>query len=157
MPKTHVRPAVAGDFPTLLGIDQASFPPGIAYNSSELAYFMQREGARTLVAEAGAEIVAFIVVEIRRRRKTAVMITLDVREEFRRLGFASKLLAASEDVLRERNIQRYELQVDVENSAAISFYLKHGFETVSILKNYYSNGHDAYLMVKRLLDAETRA
>src|SRR6266581_1403078 len=119
MPKTHVRPAVASDFPTLLRIDQDSFPPGIAYDSSELAYFMRREGAETLVAEADGEIVGFIVIETRRRKKSAIMITLDVREEHRRLGYASKLLTASEDILRERMVPKYELQVDVGNSGAI--------------------------------------
>jgi ribosomal-protein-alanine N-acetyltransferase len=150
MPKTHVRPALVSDFPTLLDIDQASFPPGIAYDSSELSYFMQRQGAETLVAEIDNQIVGFILVEMRQRKKTATMITLDVRAEYRRQGCARELLAASEEVLRERSIQRYELQVDVGNSAAIAFYQKHGFTTICTLKSYYSNGNDAYLMVKRL-------
>jgi len=150
MAKTHVRPATPSDFPTLLEIDQASFPEGIAYDSSELSYFMRREGSETLVAEADGTIIAFILVEVRRRKKSATIITLDVREEFRRQRYATELLAASEQLLRERTVQRYELQVDVENTGAIEFYKKHGFETVGTLKRYYSNGHDAYLMIKPL-------
>lgn len=151
MPKTHVRAAVVSDFPTLLQIDQASFPPGIAYDSNELSYFMQRDGAQTLVAEIDKRIAGFILMEILKRKKAATMITLDVREEYRRRGCASALLAASEDILRKRSIQRYELQVDVANSPAIGFYNKHGFTPICTLKNYYSNGNDAYLMVKRLI------
>src|SRR5215467_12139195 len=151
MLKTHVRPAAVSDFPTLLQIDQASFPPGIAYDSNELSYFMQRDGAQTLVAEIDQQIAGFILVEIRKRRKAATMITLDVREEYRRRGCATDLLAASENILRQRAIQRYELQVDVGNFPAIGFYDKHGFSSICTLKNYYSNGNDAYLMVKRLI------
>jgi len=150
MPKTLVRTAVPSDFPTLLEIDQASFPPGIAYDSAELSYFMQRD-SETLVLEKDGQIVAFILVEIRRRRKTATMITLDVRSECRRQGCATELVQASEEVLRQRMVQRYELQVDVENTPAIEFYKKHGFETICTLKRYYSNGNDAFLMTKRLL------
>jgi ribosomal-protein-alanine N-acetyltransferase len=150
MPKTHVRPANDSDFPILLQIDQASFPPGIAYESSELSYFIQRDGSETLVIESEGEILGFILVEVRRRKKSATMITLDVRAEHRRHGCATKLLVASEEILRKRRVQRYELQVDVDNSPAIEFYKKHGFETVCTLKRYYPNGNDAYLMVKRL-------
>jgi ribosomal-protein-alanine N-acetyltransferase len=150
MAKTHVRSASDGDFPTLLQIDQASFPPGIAYDSSELSYFMRRDGSETLVVESDGEIAGFILVEIRRRKKSATMITLDVRAEHRRRGYATSLLVASEEILRKRHVLRYELQVDVNNSPAIEFYTKHGFETVCTLKGYYPNGNDAYLMVKRL-------
>jgi len=151
MPKTHVRQAVNSDFPTLLSIDAASFPPGIAYDSSELSYFMKREGAETLVAEIDGNIIGFLLMEVRRRKKSATIITLDIRNQYWRQGHASELLAASEEILRARTIQRYELQVDVTNSGAIAFYEKHGFETVCTLKRYYPNGNDAYLMVKRLL------
>jgi ribosomal-protein-alanine N-acetyltransferase len=150
MPKTHVRTAVPSDFPTLLEIDQASFPPGIAYDSAELSYFMQRD-SETLVLERDGKLAGFILVEIRRRKKTATMITLDVRSECRRQGCATELFHASEEVLRQRSIQRYELQVDVENTPAIEFYKKHGFETICTLKRYYPNGNDAFLMTKRLL------
>ncbi len=150
MAKTHVRTAVSSDFPTLLEIDQASFPPGIAYDSSELSYFMKREGSETLVIETDGTIAGFILVEIRRRKKHATMITLDVRSEYRRQGFATELVLASEEVLRKRMVQRFELQVDVENTGAIEFYTKHGFEMLCTLKRYYPNGNDAYLMTKHL-------
>ena len=151
MPKTRVRTAISNDFPTLLEIDQASFPPAIAYDSTELSYFMQRDGSETLVLETEGQIAGFLVLEMRRRKKTATMITLDIRTEHRRKGYATELVTASEEVLRQRLIQRYELQVDVENDAAIEFYKKHGFEMVCTLKNYYPNGNDAYFMTKRLM------
>ena len=150
MPKTLVRRAASKDFPTLLSIDQASFPPGIAYNSAELSYFMDREDAHTLVAESDGSIVGFLVMEIAPRRKSATIITLDIPEEHRRQGYASGLLVESEKILRERRVGRYDLQVDVHNEAAIAFYQKHGFETLRVLPHYYSNGNNAYLMTKQL-------
>src|SRR5262249_43079518 len=142
MPKTFVRPAMSSDFPTLLQIDQASFAPAIAYDSEELSYFIKKPGSETLVAEVDGEIAAFILVEVRRRSKAATMITLDVRQEYRRQGLATQLVAASEDILRKRLVQRYELQVDVENAPALEFYKKHGFEIVCTLEGYYPTGND---------------
>jgi len=150
MVKTFIRQAVSSDFPTLLSIDKASFPPGIAYDSSELSYFMRRDGAHTLVAEVDGEIVGFILMDILPRRKLATVVTLDVPEQYRRQGHATSLLNSAEEVLQNNGIARCELQVDVNNEGAIEFYTKHGFEKIRPLPNYYSNGHDAYLMAKRL-------
>src|SRR5689334_7189106 len=117
MTKTLVRHATSADFPTLLHIDKASFPPGIAYDSAELSYFLGRPGAQCLVAEVDRQIVAFLLLEQVARRKSATIITLDVCEENRRQGFATELLLVSEDILRHGNVERYELQVDVNNHA----------------------------------------
>jgi len=37
-----------------------------------------------------------------------------------------------------------------DNEVAINLYDKHGFEKVSVRKNYYQDGSDAYVMVKDL-------
>ena len=150
MAKTLIRRAKQADFPRLLAIDQASFPPGISYDSSELSYFMKRTNAETIVLEHNGEIAAFLIVEMNLRRSIATMITVDVVERFRRLGYGARLVHRSEELLIRAGIKRYELQVDVENEAAIAFYRKHGFRRSGTLKRYYDNGHDAYVMVKTL-------
>ena len=150
MAKTLIRHAVDTDFKVLLEIDKASFPPGVAYDSTELTYFMNRNGAETLVLEAGGRIVAFLILGVDRNRGRATIVTLDVRSEFQRRGCATQLIVRAEDILRDHGVKAYDLQVDVGNAGAIEFYGKNGFKTVRRLQNYYSNGHDAYLMVKRL-------
>jgi ribosomal-protein-alanine N-acetyltransferase len=148
MAKTLIRSAARGDFAALLAIDQTCFPRGIAYDAEELAWFISRPGAHTLLLEDEGGIAAFLIFELRRKRAT--MITLDVREEHRRRGYATLLLERSEAMLQELAAERYELQVDVGNTAAIAFYLRHGFRTLRTLPRYYANGHDAFLMVKTL-------
>jgi len=150
MTKTLIRHAVSADFNTLLEIDEASFPGGVAYDAAELAYFINHEGSETLVVEVEGRIVAFLIMEIRRERRAASIITLDVREKERRSGYGSQLLRQSEKILVDHGADTCDLQVDTTNSGAIAFYKKHGFRTVRTLKNYYANGNDAYLMVKEL-------
>ncbi len=151
MSKSLIRHAAGTDFPTLLSIDKASFEPGIAYDSRELAYYMNRDGAATLVAEIDGRIAGFILLEIHRRKRTATVVTLDVLAENRRRGIGSQLLNASEEMLRNNEVRRCELQVDVNNRDAVGFYVKSGFEVVHLLPHYYSNGNDAYLMAKKIL------
>jgi len=151
MTKTLIRHAVPDDFETLLEIDEASFPGGIAYDANELAYFMNRAGAETIVIEEDGAIIAFLIMEVHRNRRTATIVTVDVRKDSRRKGYGTQLLMRAEEILGDYGIEMYDLQVDVSNSKAIRFYKKHGFTLVRTLTNYYANGHDAYLMVKELL------
>lgn len=150
MTKTLIRHAVRGDFETLLEIDKASFPRGVAYDAGELSYFMNRQGAETIVIQEGGTIVAFLIMEIHRNRRTATIVTVDVREDSRRKGYGTQLLMRAEEILGDYGIELYDLQVDVSNVKAIRFYKKHSFTLVRTLHNYYANGHDAYLMVKEL-------
>src|SRR5690242_2727505 len=69
MTKTLIRHAVPDDFETLLEIDEASFPGGIAYDANELAYFMNRAGAETIVIEEAGEIIAFLIMEVHANRR----------------------------------------------------------------------------------------
>jgi ribosomal-protein-alanine N-acetyltransferase len=151
MTKTLIRHAIPADFETLLAIDVSSFPGGVAYDAAELSYFMNHQGAETIVAEVDGIIVAFLIMEVHRNRRTATIVTLDVRENERRNGFGTRLLERSEELLRDYGVEAYDLQVDVSNRGAIAFYKKHGFKMVRTLKNYYANGNDAYLMMKELL------
>jgi ribosomal-protein-alanine N-acetyltransferase len=150
MVKTRIRPAVNTDFGILLEIDEASFAGGVAYDAAELSYFMNRNGAETLVLEEDDAIVAFIIVEAYAARRTGTIVTLDVRDTHRRKGYGTKLLNRAERILSDNGVETYDLQVDTSNAPAIKFYKKHGFRIVRTLRQYYANGNDAYLMVKEL-------
>jgi ribosomal-protein-alanine N-acetyltransferase len=151
MTKTLIRHAITTDFEFLLEIDEASFPGGVAYDAAELAYFMNRAGAETIVAEIDGIIVAFLIMELHGNHRTATIVTLDVRQSERRSGIGSQLLKRSEEILSDYGVESYDLQVDVTNGAAVAFYKKHGFKGIRTLRNYYANGNDAYLMVKDLM------
>ncbi len=149
--KTLIRHATGADFPTLLRIDEASFPPEIAYDSVELSFLMKRQGAETLVLEEDGRIVAFLLMEVHRRPKRATLVTLDVLSEKRRKGYATDLLRRSEAILADYGVTAYYLQVDTRNDGAVLFYRKHGFDVERRLEKYYPGGHDAWQMVKRLV------
>jgi len=43
-----------------------------------------------------------------------------------------------------------KLEVRVDNEEAMKMYKKLGYDIVDILKRYYKDGGDAYLMIKKL-------
>jgi ribosomal-protein-alanine N-acetyltransferase len=162
------------DFDTLWRIDQKCFEPGIAYSRLELATYIRRRGAFTLVAEAGAieagipsreemptahpvlagsgkpEILGFIVAEAT-RRGVGHVISIDVLPEARRLGVGSRLLAGGEDRLRAAGCHDVVLETAADNQAALTFYKRHGYDIVKTVPRYYSNGVDALALNKSIL------
>ena len=88
----RLRPFEPADFDTLWRIDQTCFDPRLAYSRRELAFYMRRPKAFTLVAETagdevhddgeqavragGLVILGFIVAEA--RREAGHIITIDV-------------------------------------------------------------------------------
>ena len=70
-----------------------------------------------------------------------------VEDNYRRSGIAQKLL---EFVISNNQFDSIGLEVRADNKEAINFYLKNGFEKVSIREKYYGNV-DGYLMVKKVI------
>lgn len=145
------------DFTTLWRIDQQCFSPGIAYSRYELRTYMGRARAFTLVAErldpSGApeeNILGFLVGESS-WRAVGHVITIDVRQEFRRYRVGSSLLSAAEQRFRGRRCQLVRLETAVDNQGALAFYKRHGYDVVRTIPRYYSNGVDALLLEKDLL------
>jgi len=158
----QIRQFEKTDFETLWRIDQKCFVPELAYSRPELAFYMRRPLAFTLVAElngvapggnyAGGpmkrEILGFVVAE--KQRLKGHIITIDVIEQARRLGVGSALLAAAEDKLLQSGAVEMELETAVNNEAAIRFYKRKGYFVEKTVRGYYSNHLDALVMGKDL-------
>jgi [ribosomal protein S18]-alanine N-acetyltransferase len=136
------------DFTALHKLDQACFPPGIAYSKFSLQYFLSLPAADCLVAEDGAKIVGFVLAET--NPPLAHIITLDVAQSHRRAGLGSLLLAEMEKHFRFHGVHSVLLETAVDNDTGIAFWGKHGYRTEAVLKRYYLRKVDAYEMRKRL-------
>jgi ribosomal protein S18 acetylase RimI-like enzyme len=137
-----------GDFTRLWEIDQECFPPGIAYSRLELLHYIRRAGAFTFVAESVGDIVGFSVAE--RTRQRGHVITLDVRESFRRAGVASMLMDAVEERFVQLSCGVSLLETAVDNVGAIAFYKRRGYTVLKTIPRYYERNLDALLMGKKL-------
>ena len=150
-----IRDYRAADFDRLWRIDQACFPPGIAYTQMDLTGFVTRRKAITLVAqlpeesEFAREIVGFAVAQP--VRNIGRILTLDVLPQARRFGLGSRLMEACEVRLRIAGCQQVFLETAVSNDAAVALYRKLGYDVLRTLPLYYStHALDAYLMGKKL-------
>jgi len=143
-----IRQYKAKDFDRLYKLDQACFPPGIAYSKWSLRYYLNLPGADCLVAEEGKELAGFILAE--ENPPLGHIITLDVAEKFRRRGAGSALLREMEEHFTFRGIESVLLETSVENKSGIAFWEKHGYRTEAVVKKYYLGKIDAFEMRKKI-------
>lgn len=80
---------------------------------------------------------------------TINIIDVFINEEYRNLGYASKILSFIINYYKDRNI-RYMLEVRVDNIYAIKLYEKFNFKVIYVRKKYY-NGVDALIMERKKL------
>lgn len=137
------------DFEALYRLDQACYPPGIAYSRVALREFLAAPGAQTWVAEEKGEPLGFIIVQ-QLRRDRGYVITLDVREDRRRSGLGSALLATAEAWLAGEGVRRVVLETAVDNPLSVAFWTQAGYSATARLPRYYLGRHDAYHMEKEL-------
>ncbi len=77
------------------------------------------------------------------------IISFAVLREYQGRGIGSALLREELDRFSEV-VKAVYLEVRVSNVKAIRIYKKFGFKPIKVLKRYYMDGEDAYLMVKYL-------
>ena len=104
--------------------------------------------------EVEDKIVGYACVRI--MYEEAQICNVAVLPEHRRKGIATELLQAVADFAREQGCDHAELEVNVENIAAVELYRKCGYDQVGIRKNFYRRtrypSRDAYTMVLPLID-----
>lgn len=66
--------------------------------------------------------------------------------DYRRKGIAQKMFDYALSDLKNNMVENFSLEVRADNRGAINFYLKNGFEIVTVRKKYYGEC-DGYLMV----------
>jgi len=143
------------DLERLWEIDQVCFPPGISYSRSELGIYVSRRNAFTLIAQADdpdvdQQILGFLVAEAGRRR-VGHIVTIDVLSGARKQGLGSSLLETAETRMQSVGCRSIYLETAVDNASAIAFYKRHRYDVIRTVPRYYSNGVDALVLEKNLL------
>jgi len=110
------------------------------------------------VAEVAGKIVGYIMCRLeyglssfeRAFTRRVHVISIAVLPPFRRQGIATALMEKVLYRSTETGASEIYLEVRVSNTPAISLYRKLGFTAVKVIKSYYLDGEDAYLMARKL-------
>ncbi|MDF1539133.1 MAG: N-acetyltransferase [Candidatus Thorarchaeota archaeon] len=108
-----------------------------------------------IVAECSEGICGYIMCRIERGIssfgrapvKKGHIVSIAVTHEHRHHGVGSALVQAAMKGMREYGASEFFLEVRKTNEEAITIYEKLAYEIKRVLKGYYRDGEDAYLMV----------
>lgn len=116
-------------------------------SSSTLACTLNENTYYYFIAKTNGNVVGYLSAELLVDHFDLLAIAVD--KKFRRQNVATYLLNKLFNLSIELNITDIFLEVRQNNSSAISFYEKIGFEKISNRKNYYTDtNEDAYIYKK---------
>lgn len=146
-----IRRCRAADLDRILAIENLSFGED-AYDRELFVEFFGKCGEFFLVAERNRKVCGYIVTCMRGRDAPsgAELVSVAVAPAERGKGAASALWTGTLRRLRRRRVPRISLMVKVTNQAAIEFYVKNGFTKVRVVRRYYEDGADAFLMAREV-------
>jgi [ribosomal protein S18]-alanine N-acetyltransferase len=150
-----------GDLTAICWLDEACFAAEFRFDQGAMRRFVGRRGAIVVVAEAleggdateGGEVAGFCIVHTDGRGGAVrgYVVTLDVAEEWRRRGLASKLMEEVEGQAQAVGAVAMDLHVWTGNEGAIRFYEGRGYGRMGLVKRFYgASGLDAFVYRKVL-------
>lgn len=116
-------------------------------------------GKAFLVAEVDKKIVGYVMCRVEsglgfisnKLSRLGHIVSIAVLPEYRRRGIGRRLMIEVLSRLKNQyDVTEAYLEVRVSNVPAIRLYESLGFKKVKILKYYYLDGEDAYLMAREL-------
>jgi [ribosomal protein S18]-alanine N-acetyltransferase len=146
----RIRLATKADLRTLFKIDQACFPPTIAYPYSYFRDLWNVQAYFVVAEHLSSKQIAGFVVGYQQYLDAGTVITLDILPQFRRQGLGRELMMHILDYFLTLHLDTALLQVQPSNHAARTMYENMGFGYFDRIPNYYGKGLDAFLMIKTL-------
>ncbi len=141
-----IRFATEADINFLCNLEEDLFPSD-CWNEKQFLYELKENPfSKLVVEEENGEILGYCDLWI--TYEQAQIANIAVNRESQRKGIGQKLMDWMVHESIQNECENLTLEVRVSNQPAISLYEKNGFIQVSKRKAYYSNGEDAYLMIK---------
>lgn len=145
MDSVKIIKAVPADLRAITIVENASFTAD-RFSRRQLAYLLTRAHGVTFVAKSDGQIVGYISILQRAGFTNLRIYSIAVLPDMRGKNIGQKLLNRSKKYAIGNSFRQITLEVRTSNKAAIELYTRNGFEPVSVIKEYYSDGADALKM-----------
>ncbi|MDT7888461.1 MAG: ribosomal protein S18-alanine N-acetyltransferase [Desulfurococcales archaeon] len=115
-----------------------------------LLYYLRLSQDLFIVCRSEDKVVGYAIGIIENFGKTGHVVSICVHRNYRGRGIGRRLMEILEKLFREKGAIETRLEVRVSNEIAIRLYRSMGYTIAGVYTRYYSNGEDAYIMVKKL-------
>ncbi len=140
----RIRALGKSDIPDILEIERLSFSE--SWSSKLIERELSLPISHTLGAEINGKVVGYVIFWI--VRETCELHRIAVHPDFRKRGIGTALMEKFLKTALEKGAEEIVLEVEEENRAALSLYMRFGFSQISIRKNYYGNRKAVILRLK---------
>lgn len=147
-----LQPMLIEDLEACWALDHRCFPPSEVYDQDMVRYLLQHQGRVCYKIVNSSENMLGFVIGLVEEDGTGHVVSLAIAPEAQSRGYGRWLMERLESGFRLRDVTTLRLEVRASNKHAIHLYTKLGYFIVERIKQYYSDGGDAYLMIKSLLD-----
>lgn len=148
-----IRPMIKEDLPSVMEIEHLCFIN--PWNEEQFVYEIEENVySNPWVVELSntnsdnVAIVGFCVYW--QTFDSATICQIAVHPEIQRRQLGSAMMDEIINDCYAKRVQTLTLEVRKSNTKAINFYLKHGFEQVTVKEKYYTDGEDAIYMTRRV-------
>lgn len=108
------------------------------------------EDYTTLIAEDRNKPVGFCTSAKKKWNNTVYIEMLMLEERYRSKGLGTKLLNEVKKFSKRNKARRLFIDVGTDNTRAIEFYLKNGFEVSGFVRNFFGEGKNAFILSCRI-------
>ncbi len=159
-----IREFLKEDIDNVMRINQTCLPEN--YPSSFFLGLYTHAPKAFLTALANGKIIGYIMCRIERgissfKRafpvKKGHIVSVAVLHDYRFRGIGTDLINQGIEGMVSYGAVEFFLEVRKSNAAAVTVYEKLGFEVGRVLKGYYRDGEDAYLMIRQKINASEEA
>jgi ribosomal-protein-alanine N-acetyltransferase len=142
----RLRPFTPDDAPAVSAITREALRENYPISLFLDIHRWWREGFQ--VAEIDGRIVGFLAAVLSGPSRARILM-LAVARPHRRRRIGTALMDAFLKLCAARNVRTIELETRRSNAEAIRFYARYGFQIVHTIRAFYTDGEDAYKMVRR--------
>lgn len=131
-----------------INLDKTDFP--FPWSRAEWEETFKSKNSLITFFEEGSDLIGFSLIEINKFESLGHLYKIVVANKYRKQKYALKLLKLAEEYLCDAGCNFVYLEVAVNNKNAISLYDSSGYVILNRIKQFYSNGDDAFAMQKIL-------
>lgn len=144
-----VRRTRVNDLDGIVELENRSFKFDL-FTRKQYHYLITRANSTAFVLLVGKSIAGSAIILWRKGSTKAHLYTIAVDPKLQGRGLGRKLLDRCLKEARQRECDRFSLEVRADNKPAIALYEKSGYEIVGRAVKYYEDGCDALQMEKQL-------
>jgi ribosomal protein S18 acetylase RimI-like enzyme len=149
-PSILIRAARLPDLEALVALEQRSFDSDRISRAQYRRHLASHSAQVLMAVDTQQNLLGSAVMFFRRGSALARLYSLTSRPESRGRGVGSALVAAAENLARQRGCHAMRLEVRVDNASALHLYERLGYRRLTALPAYYQDAMDGWRYEKRL-------